>query len=309
MIPVFYMAIDSIPLNVNGKVDRSQLKPVAAAAEKMPSSSRPLTRTQDKIHDIWKQTLGVDAVDITDSFFEIGGNSLSLLQVQTMLEELYGDKCVTITDLFTYHTIEALSKYLDEWLLKENADKVSTSMTLVQEYRMSATDKPQETDLEYVFQLDDKTQQGLENFASGLESLYSMQIILMGNFIQLMYEICKETHVTLLDGNDLSSCYRWDMAQIQTYEDLFDAFQNRSSYRIAAMNLQVDEAVSRQDGCLVSCFVLAENSCEDSRLQGNFELIVGCGGKLRFLFDHRIFCPHNAERIVQDYFKLLSNCL
>ncbi|MBC8544813.1 non-ribosomal peptide synthetase [Bianquea renquensis] len=309
MIPVFYMAIDSIPLNVNGKVDRSQLKPVAAAAEKMPSSSRPLTRTQDKIHDIWKQTLGVDAVDITDSFFEIGGNSLSLLQVQTMLEELYGDKCVTITDLFTYHTIEALSKYLDEWLLKENADKVSTSMTLVQEYRMSATDKPQETDLEYVFQLDDKTQQGLENFASGLESLYSMQIILMGNFIQLMYEICKETHVTLLDGNDLSSCYRWDMAQIQTYEDLFDAFQNRSSYRIAAMNLQVDEAVSRQDGCLVSCFVLAENSCEDSQLQGNFELVVGCGGELRFLFDHRIFCPHNAERIVQDYFKLLSNCL
>ena len=70
-----------------------------------------------------------------------------------MLEELYGDQCVTITDLFTYHTIEALSKYLDERLLTENADKVSTSMTLVQEYRMSATNKPQETDLEYVFQL------------------------------------------------------------------------------------------------------------------------------------------------------------
>ncbi len=101
----------------------------------------------------------------------------------------------------------------------------------------------------------------------------------MGNFIQLMYEICKETHVTLLDGNDLSSCYRWDMAQIQTYEDLFDAFQNRSSYRIAAMNLQ-DEAVSRQDGCLVSLALFwLENSCEDSRLQGNFELIVGCGGR------------------------------
>ena len=45
------------------------------------------------------------------------------------------------------------------------------------------------------------------------------------------------------------------------------------------------------------------------QLQGNFELVVGCGGELRFLFDHRIFCPHNAERIVQDYFKLLSNCL
>jgi microcystin synthetase protein McyA len=309
MIPVHYMAIDSIPLNVNGKVDRSQLKPVTAAAEKTPSSPRPLTRTQYKIHNIWVQTLGLDAVDITDSFFEIGGNSLSLLQVQTMLEGLYGDKCVTITDLFTYHTIESLSKYIDERLLLENADDASAHMTLVKEYRMSVAGEPQETDLSYAFQLDDETRQGLEVFSAGLESPYNMRTILMGNFMQLLYEICKESHVTLLDGNDLSSCYRWDMAQIQTYEELFEAFQNRSSYRTVAMNLQAEDAAAGRDGRMVPCFVLAENGCRESRLRGNLELIVGGGGDLQFLFDHRIFEKRNAEYIVRDYFNLLSNCL
>lgn len=309
MIPVHYTAIDSIPLNANGKVDRSQLKPVTAAAEKTPPSSRPLTRTQHKIHNIWVQTLGVDAVDITDSFFEIGGNSLSLLQVQTMLEELYGDQCVTITDLFTYHTIEALSNYIDERLLMENADDASAHMTLLQEYRTSVADELQKTDLLYAYQLDDETRQGLEDFSAGLESPYNMQTILMGSFIQLLYEICKESHVTLLDGNDLSSCYRWDMAQSQTYEELFDAFQNRSSYRTAAMDLQAEDAASWQDGHIVPCFVLSENGCQESQRRGNFELIVGDGGDLRFLFDHRIFGKRNAEHIVRDYFNLLSNCL
>ena len=102
---------------------------------------------------------------------------------------------------------------------------------------MSVAGEPQETDLSYAFQLDDETRQGLEVFSAGLESPYNMRTILMGNFMQLLYEICKESHVTLLDGNDLSSCYRWDMAQIQTYEELFEAFQNRSSYRTVAMNL------------------------------------------------------------------------
>ncbi len=80
-------------------------------------------------------------------------------------------------DLFTYHTIEALSKYPDERLLTENADKVSTSMTLVQEYRMSATNKTAGNGSgNMFFNWYDETQQGLENFADGLESHYSMQI-------------------------------------------------------------------------------------------------------------------------------------
>jgi acyl carrier protein len=63
------------------------------------------------IADIWQDVLRIDAVGRDDNFFEIGGNSLLLVQVNSRLIEHFG-KDIQITTLFQFPTIGSLGGHL-----------------------------------------------------------------------------------------------------------------------------------------------------------------------------------------------------
>ena len=63
------------------------------------------------IADIWLRVLRIDAVGRDDNFFEIGGNSLLLVQVNSGLIEHFG-KDIQITTLFQFPTIASLASHL-----------------------------------------------------------------------------------------------------------------------------------------------------------------------------------------------------
>jgi amino acid adenylation domain-containing protein/thioester reductase-like protein len=75
MVPAATMQIDRIPLNVNSKVDRRKLPvptPSTRTAGKMPSNDM-----EKKLCDIYAAVLGLETVYADDSFFAIGGTSIS----------------------------------------------------------------------------------------------------------------------------------------------------------------------------------------------------------------------------------------
>ena len=75
MVPAVTMQIERIPLNVNSKVDRRKLPvptPSTRTAGKMPSNDM-----EKRLCDIYAAVLGVDTVYADDSFFAIGGTSIS----------------------------------------------------------------------------------------------------------------------------------------------------------------------------------------------------------------------------------------
>jgi hypothetical protein len=57
---------------------------------------------------------------VNDNFFEIGGHSLLLAQVQTRLKGEWG-RDVAMVDLFRYPTIRSLAAHLDGGAEKEEA--------------------------------------------------------------------------------------------------------------------------------------------------------------------------------------------
>jgi amino acid adenylation domain-containing protein len=128
MIPAFFMQIDRIPLDRNGKVNRKALPAPSTAA-----ASRELTGPRDqrekKLAQIWQEILGKkeNNIDIKDDFFQVGGNSLNAIRLINKIHKEFDTK-ITIAGLLTAPTIEKLAEYLknakkEKYFSIENVEK------------------------------------------------------------------------------------------------------------------------------------------------------------------------------------------
>jgi non-ribosomal peptide synthetase component F len=89
--------------------------PQSAGLESEESLIAPRNSTEEAIAQIWKEVLERPQISVREKFFDIGGDSLKIVRVSLMLEDVYPN-AVTVVDLFTYNTIESLSEYLNEQL-------------------------------------------------------------------------------------------------------------------------------------------------------------------------------------------------
>ncbi|MGA2183679.1 MAG: amino acid adenylation domain-containing protein [Bryobacteraceae bacterium] len=108
MIPAQFVVVDTLPLNANGKVDRRAL---AELKDDAPAAQPPQSEVERIITEVWEQALGVASPDPDLAFFDQGGNSLQLLQVQGHLEARL-HTTIAISDLFLYPSIRSLAGFL-----------------------------------------------------------------------------------------------------------------------------------------------------------------------------------------------------
>ncbi len=112
MVPQLFEMVEKIPLTVTGKVDLSLLRQVPLRAIPVAISSEAKTPTQEILTEVWKQIFGVDAIGIYDDFFDLGGDSLNIIEA-VLAAHLRG---ITISpDLLAAHsTIDDLSQAVDQ---------------------------------------------------------------------------------------------------------------------------------------------------------------------------------------------------
>ena len=80
MVPAAFMQLDAIPLNRNHKVDKRALpKPERQGGNK--DFVEPATPLEREICAEYASILGLDKVSATDSFFDIGGSSISAAEI------------------------------------------------------------------------------------------------------------------------------------------------------------------------------------------------------------------------------------
>ncbi|MGK5739879.1 amino acid adenylation domain-containing protein [Micromonospora sp. URMC 103] len=109
-LPRAVVPVDEFPLTVTGKIDERALPdPV----DRVPAGAAPATPTEQAVHDIWCGVLGRAAVGRTDSFFDVGGQSLLLGQVQQRLAERFGVR-LPLLRLFAHPTVAAQARLLDD---------------------------------------------------------------------------------------------------------------------------------------------------------------------------------------------------
>ncbi len=109
MVPSAIVVMPAMPLTPNGKIDRRALPaPRGAAAQ---ATAAPTSEIEKTIAAIWCDLLGLPNVGTSDNFFDLGGHSLLVVQVQRRLREATR-KEVAITDMFRFSTIRELAAHL-----------------------------------------------------------------------------------------------------------------------------------------------------------------------------------------------------
>ncbi|WP_345961366.1 amino acid adenylation domain-containing protein [Streptomyces sp. BRB040] len=114
--PTHYAQVDGIPLTVNGKADTKALpeaKPLGAlttAGERPPE-----TETETTVCELYAEALDLDddEVSAVSDFTALGGHSMLAVRLTGLLRREYGP-VITIRDLFTLRTPEAIARHLDD---------------------------------------------------------------------------------------------------------------------------------------------------------------------------------------------------
>jgi amino acid adenylation domain-containing protein len=113
MIPARYVKLDNVPLTANGKVDRNALR---TAGDDMGTGVRyiaPKNETEKIIARIWAEELGLEKVGTQESFFELGGTSLKIIQTNLRLKEEL-QRNIPVVAMFRYPKISQLAQYIEK---------------------------------------------------------------------------------------------------------------------------------------------------------------------------------------------------
>jgi amino acid adenylation domain-containing protein len=114
MIPAAFVILDKLPLTPNGKVDKNALpSPEDLRSQVADDYVMPQTEVERLIAAVWQEVLQISNVGIYDNFFEIGGNSLLLVQAYSKFQNLFGSQ-VSMVILFRYPNIHALAEHLSQ---------------------------------------------------------------------------------------------------------------------------------------------------------------------------------------------------
>ena len=109
MVPYAYVALDVLPLTVNGKIDRAALPaPVIGARADLETAATELDQV---ILDIWRQVIGIPQIGVGDNFFDLGGDSILLATVHSRLRDKLRIE-IPITDMFEFPTVRSLARHL-----------------------------------------------------------------------------------------------------------------------------------------------------------------------------------------------------
>ncbi|MGM9978309.1 MAG: amino acid adenylation domain-containing protein, partial [Clostridium sp.] len=102
MIPYTITAIDKIPLNNNGKVDKNKLPEIEFTSKNKYVA--PRNEIEEVMVRTFEKVLSLEKVGILDNFFELGGDSIKAIKVVSDLKQNGYE--ITVKDLIQERTIK-----------------------------------------------------------------------------------------------------------------------------------------------------------------------------------------------------------
>ena len=125
MVPGHWVPVDRIPLNNNGKADKSRLLEhwLSRRNEKEKEPERPESDLERSLKRIWSTVLGIADISVHDQFFELGGHSLRAVQMLMLIQEQTGAG-LDLNDVFEYPTISSLAARIKQVEVKTGSSIV-----------------------------------------------------------------------------------------------------------------------------------------------------------------------------------------
>ena len=112
MVPTQFVCLNELPLDANGKVDRSSLPPVPKVVHGISGeSSAPRDDVERRLAKIWEAVFELEAADVHDDFFALGGDSLVAVSLLARVDREF-NSTLQLTDLVQHPTIADLAARL-----------------------------------------------------------------------------------------------------------------------------------------------------------------------------------------------------
>ncbi|RZI42231.1 amino acid adenylation domain-containing protein [Herbaspirillum sp. HC18] len=114
MVPHAIGVLPQLPLSANGKVDRAALPDIRDSEASRPAArDEPRNSTEAKLRDIWRIVLGRETVDITEDFFDMGGQSFEAVRIVGAIRQEMGIT-ISIGMIWEARSIERLAERLEQ---------------------------------------------------------------------------------------------------------------------------------------------------------------------------------------------------
>jgi enterobactin synthetase component F len=124
MIPSIFMCVDSLPTNVNGKLDRNALP--APQWQVSHEYIAPRNELETQLAKLWGEVFNIERIGVHDSFFDLGGDSLTAAKMVSKLRELT-KRDIPLAAIFEASTIAELSEQLEN---QQNVDPLGIVLPL-----------------------------------------------------------------------------------------------------------------------------------------------------------------------------------
>lgn len=153
MVPNQFIFLDKLPITANGKLDEKQLPEPDIAKEK--AFLEPTTETEEQAVALFKEILQLDKVNLLDSFYELGGDSIKAIRIVSKARER--DYQLTVKEIMQAGTIKEIAKKMKTITQKMDQEMVTgvVPRSPVQEFFYSSQlDKPEHFNQSLILETD-----------------------------------------------------------------------------------------------------------------------------------------------------------
>lgn len=112
MIPDTYIKVNEFKMTINGKIDKNSLpNPNKSINETETEYIEPKTEMEKKLADIWRNILNIEKISIEDNLFDLGADSLSIIEFQTLT--MNENLNINAQDIYINQTIRKLAEKIE----------------------------------------------------------------------------------------------------------------------------------------------------------------------------------------------------
>jgi len=224
MVPAYFITLDKMPLSANGKADRKALPEPEGSINTGVEYAAPENEIEEKLVCIWQELLQLEKVGVNDNFFDLGGNSLSVVKMHEKIEKQNIGE-IKVTDIFANPTISKLAEFIKKINCSDMEQIKIKHLTLPQEYFGSSSMNL----MVFKFKLADLNSLKEISIKENVE----VKDILLSSYAYLLSQISGNKDITIqtmLEDSEYITQISINLEKIENFSSLFKYVNEQRKY-------------------------------------------------------------------------------